>query len=99
EGGGGGWRGGPRQSALLAARGQVLDTRARHRGVGRDHRVDPAGGDAVGDGGDAGVVEVGGDLDGERNAAPVLRGEPVALPCESAEECVELVGALQLAQV
>ena len=53
----------------------------------------------VGDVGDLGVVEVGGDLEGDRHVAPVLVGELSLARLELAEEGVELGFALQLAQV
>ncbi len=75
------------------------DPFARQRRIGRDDGVDAAGGDAVGDRFDAGVVDVGSDLYGQRNAVAVALRQRVALRGESSEQRIEPARLLQRAQV
>ena len=84
---------------MLAARSQVPDAIARHRGVGRDHGVDAARGDTVRNRFDSGIVQIGCDLHRQRDAVSVPLREQVALRGQGDEERIEAVSLLQRAQI
>src|SRR5260221_8824860 len=76
----------------------MLDPIAGYGGVGRDDGVDATGGDAVRDHFDSGVVHVGSDLYGQRNAVAVAFRQRVALRGERSDEVVEIIRTLKRAQ-
>jgi len=79
--------------------GQPLDRVARNRGVCRNDGVEAVAPHRIGNDADLFVVEVGRDLERNRHQALRLLGQRIAARAQGAEQLVEFIGRLQLAQV
>ena len=72
---------------------------ARERGVGGDHRIEVVARQRVGESVDLGVIEIGCDLERHRHPATVFDRQLFASLCQALEHALQVVAALQLAQI